>query len=86
MSARDELTAILRTIQSAHVVPDVPMVERIVALVGTDRILAVFTLDMVNDLIVDHEEAHGRDGAPECARCSGLEDIVRDLEGARLPP
>jgi hypothetical protein len=85
MTERDQLTAILRTIRSEHVVPDETMVERIVMLVGTDRILAVFTLDMVNDLIVDHEETHGRSGAAACDRCSGLENIVRDLESARSP-
>ncbi len=79
MAARDELAAILRVLQAEEVVPDDLMIEHIVSLVGTDRLLAIFTLDIVNHLLGDHEDIHGVEGARDCERCTALEDIARDL-------
>jgi hypothetical protein len=79
MSPRDELAAILRSLQPEHAVPDDGIRERIVGLVGTDRLLAGFTLGIVCDLMAEHEEDHGKAGALVCDRCIRLVEIVRDL-------
>lgn len=82
MSPRDELAALLRSLQPEHVVPDELIRERIVSLVGTDRLLAGFTLGIVYDLIADHEEVHGKAEGLDCGRCTRLGDIVRELGSA----
>lgn len=81
MAARDQLALILRSMTPDEVVPDDLTMEHIIDLVGADRILGRFALDIVLDLIAEHEDLHGKDGALDCERCTALEDIMRELEG-----
>ena len=83
VSARDELATILRSLDEKTYAPDVAVVDRILGLVGKDRTLASFTIDVVTELIAEHERTHPMDASHSCDRCEALAELVRDLESVR---